>query len=115
MPALKPETAALRSELQSPTHSNGSDMAQPTRDLMAALEKFSTQTGLVQKMIAESEFSGEDDSITDMYEQMVQQLRVIDRTSAEIIRDVRTMVVSWKQLKQAAKDTIDRINDYEAN
>jgi len=115
MPALKTETEALRTEIQNPTHSNGSQIKQPAIDMNAGLMPFLSEIQLLEQLFADSELAGEDIAVTQTYESSVQLLRALKRHTDEIMRSMRAARNSFSRLKTDLGTIVSRMNDYESS
>jgi len=115
VPALKTETIALRDEIQSPTHSNGSQIKQPAMDMNAGLIPFLAEISLLEQLFADSELAGEDIAVTQTYESSIQLLRALKRHVDELMRDMRAARGSFKGLKTDLQTIVSRMNDYESS
>ncbi len=112
MPALKTETIALRTEIQNPTHSNGSDIKQPAMDMTAGLIPFQAQLALLEQLFSNSELVGEDIAVTQTYESSMQLLRALRRHTDDIQRSMRAARNTFKNLKSDLNTIVSRMDDY---
>lgn len=115
MPALKTETMALRTEIQNPTHSNGSQIKQPAIDMNAGLIPFMAEISLLEQLFADSELSGENIAVTQTFESSVQLLRALKRHTDEIMRSHRAARNSFTRLRDDLWTIVSRMNDYESS